>query len=133
MAMAWVVAQRSPTQHKNGVVLVDENKRVLSCGYTGYVRGLSHPAHFNETLLVHAVPNALANALREPGPRCVLYATHSPCPECIKLLIQWQVLEFVVPSGTEIKHAPLVVIRQHTIGSDDESRVLHGAWRDSLT
>ena len=131
MAMAWVVEQRSPAEYRSGVVLVDEQKRVLSCGYAGYVRGLTHPMKFNEELLVHAVPNALANSLREPGPGCTLYATRAPCPECLKLLVQWQIMEIIVPRGTQIQHVPFVVIRQHTLG-DDESRILEGAWRESL-
>jgi len=95
MAIAREVATRSTCDRKHvGAVIVRE-KMILTTGYNGSIRGLSHcddEGHLMEdghcVRTVHAEANAIAQAARN-GVRVEgadIYVTASPCFGCFKLI-----------------------------------------------
>jgi dCMP deaminase len=95
MAIARVVATRSTCDRKHvGAVIVRE-KMILTTGYNGSIRGLSHcddDGHMMEdghcVRTVHAEANAIVQAARN-GVRldgADIYVTASPCFGCYKLI-----------------------------------------------
>jgi dCMP deaminase len=95
MAIARVVATRSTCDRKHvGAVIVRE-KMILTTGYNGSIRGLSHcddDGHMMEdghcVRTVHAEANAIVQAARN-GVRLEgadIYVTASPCFGCYKLI-----------------------------------------------
>ena len=95
MAIACVVATRSTCDRKHvGAVIVRE-KMILTTGYNGSIRGLSHcddDGHMMEdghcVRTVHAEANAIVQAARN-GVRldnADIYVTASPCFGCYKLI-----------------------------------------------
>ena len=95
MAIARVVATRSTCDRKHvGAVIVRE-KMILTTGYNGSIRGLSHcddDGHMMEdghcVRTVHAEANAIVQAARN-GVRldaADIYVTASPCFGCFKLI-----------------------------------------------
>ncbi len=85
-----------------GAVIVDSQRRVVSLGYNGFPRGVQDtqerlndkPTKYK--FVVHAEANAILNA-ETPVDGCVLFATKSPCSECVKLLIQAGIVGVVAP------------------------------------
>lgn len=98
MDMAYLISQRSTCGKLNvGAVLVSEQGTILSTGYNGAPRGVSHctdvgcdeDAASHCTRAVHAEANVVAQAARN-GVRTDgswLFVTHMPCVRCINLLI----------------------------------------------
>jgi dCMP deaminase len=95
MAIAREVASRSTCERKHvGAVIVRE-KMILTTGYNGSIRGLSHcddDGHLMEdghcVRTVHAEANAIVQAARN-GVRldeAHIYVTASPCFGCFKLI-----------------------------------------------
>jgi dCMP deaminase len=95
MAIAREVATRSTCDRKHvGAVIVRE-KMILTTGYNGSIRGLSHcddEGHLMEeghcVRTVHAEANAIVQAARN-GVRLAggdIYVTASPCFGCFKLI-----------------------------------------------
>jgi dCMP deaminase len=95
MAIAREVASRSTCERKHvGAVIVRE-KMILTTGYNGSIRGLSHcddDGHLMEdghcVRTVHAEANAIVQAARN-GVRldeAHIYVTPSPCFGCFKLI-----------------------------------------------
>jgi dCMP deaminase len=102
--MTSLVASRSTcTRRKVGAVLV-VNKHVISTGYNGAPRGVTHctpstcirtqmkiPSGTRQELCIgsHAEQNAIAQAasIGTPTEGATLYCTHKPCVYCAKLLI----------------------------------------------
>jgi dCMP deaminase len=95
MAIARQVATRSTCDRKHvGAVIVRE-KMILTTGYNGSIRGLSHcddEGHMMEdghcVRTVHAEANAIVQAARN-GVRLEgahIYVTASPCFGCYKLI-----------------------------------------------
>ena len=95
MGIARVVATRSTCDRKHvGAVIVRE-KMILTTGYNGSIRGLSHcddDGHLMEdghcVRTVHAEANAIVQAARN-GVRldgADIYVTASPCFGCYKLI-----------------------------------------------
>ena len=74
-----------------GVVIVDENKRILATGYNGFPPGLddSHLPNLRPDkypFMVHAEINAIASS-RTDLRGSSLYCTYSPCRDCTKAII----------------------------------------------
>lgn len=78
---------------KFGAVIVDSQRRVVSIGYNGLVRGVDddvptrhvHPAKFYWA--EHAERNAIYNA-RESLDGCTIYVPWFPCAQCARAIIQ---------------------------------------------
>lgn len=93
--IADIIAKRSKDPRtKVGAVLVKE-KSVIGLGYNAEPRNsvLEFDWHTEEKYkyVVHAEINAISNASRL-GINCIgsdIYITHSPCMNCIKVLIQF--------------------------------------------
>lgn len=90
--IAEAVSLRShDAQTRVGVVVVDENKRILTTGYNGFPPGCEDEKLPNlrpdkYPFMVHAEINAIA-ASRQDLRNSSLYCTHSPCRECAKAII----------------------------------------------
>ena len=74
-----------------GIVIVDENKRILATGYNGFPPGaedhlLPNLRPDKYPFMVHAEINAIA-ASRQDLRNSSIYSTHSPCRECAKAII----------------------------------------------
>ncbi len=96
MDIAFQVSERStcPRLHV-GAVLV-RNKRIKGTGYNGSPKGLPHcddedagcyikNNHCIRT--IHAEVNCILEVSPEERDGATLYVTHTPCPECQKLII----------------------------------------------
>lgn len=73
---------------KVGAVIVDQDRRIVSCGYNGVPRGVQEAASREDKLLrtIHAEANALHFASNVTG--CTLYVTAQPCAHCAGHIIQ---------------------------------------------
>lgn len=95
--IAKVVSKRSKDPHtKVGAVLVNDN-HILSIGYNGEPRCFNYKFDWNTSekydFVIHAEMNAIANACAI-GANPIgsdVYLTLSPCHDCMKLLIQYQI------------------------------------------
>ena len=111
MAMAFLVAQRSPDQlTKHGSIIVDSFNHVLSTGYNG------HPAGGDESIYdwtsdakysvaLHSEANSILACEHKPRGAKV-YITGKPCSNCSLLLIQAGIKEIIygpVESKMDIK------------------------------
>lgn len=91
MLLAEQAAKRSTCSRLQVGAVIVQNRQVLSTGYNGAPRGLSHCVHNDDspcTISVHAEANALIYA--GSLPQCYLremYITHAPCYDCSKLII----------------------------------------------
>ncbi|MBP5399316.1 MAG: dCMP deaminase family protein [Alphaproteobacteria bacterium] len=107
---------------KTGAVVVGPDKEIRATGYNGPVRGvidnvperLERPTKYD--FFEHAERNAIYNAcltgVSLKG--CVMYATHPPCTDCARAIIQ---------SGIK-----MVVTNEMKIDANSPS----GTWRDKL-
>src|SRR5574337_939724 len=106
MTIAYHVAGRATCVRGNvGAVLV-RDRNILSTGYNGAPRGLPHCSEVGCDLrqtvgvngivedncrrVLHAEVNAVIQAARNGVailPGASIYITHSPCPECLKVLL----------------------------------------------
>lgn len=92
---AWAWSKRShDAQTQNGCVIV-RNKRILSTGYNGFVRGIDDTALPNlrphkYPFMMHAEQNAICNAAQNgiSLDGATAYLTSEPCITCLQLL--WQ-------------------------------------------
>lgn len=96
--MAELTALRSPSNKLQvGCVFVKE-KRVIACGYNGYLRGCSHCSVIrdgHEISTIHAEQNAIADCAKR-GVSCdgsTAYVTHYPCLNCAKIMFSSGVSE----------------------------------------
>lgn len=91
---------------KTGAVIVSDRKRIVSVGYNGFPRGVEdHPERYEVRevkyrFIAHAERNALDNA------ECsivgaTLYATHFPCVECAKSIVQRGIARVVVDTRAD--------------------------------
>lgn len=97
MEVAFLVAtwSKDPST-KTGAVIVGPDKEIRATGYNGPVRGVDdslserfeRPTKYD--FFEHAERNALYNAcltgVSVKG--CVMYATHAPCVDCARAIIQ---------------------------------------------
>jgi dCMP deaminase len=91
MLLAEQAAKRSTCSRLQVGAVIVQNRQVMSTGYNGAPRGLSHCIHMTDTPCYKSV-HAEANALIFAGslPQCYLremYITHAPCYDCSKLII----------------------------------------------
>ena len=97
MELAFLVASWSKDPStKTGAVIVGPDKEIRATGYNGPVRGvdddiperLERPTKYD--FFEHAERNALFNAcltgVQVKG--CTMYATHAPCVDCARAIIQ---------------------------------------------
>jgi dCMP deaminase len=96
MELARKVAENSKDPSTQvGAVIVDEQNRIVSTGYNGFVAGcyedeMSWERPMKYHLVIHAEMNALLFARRDLK-GCTLYVTHAPCDTCLKHVLQAQV------------------------------------------
>ncbi len=92
MAMANLIACRSPCERLHvGCVLV-RDRRVISSGYNGFLPGAPHTSRVvdgHEQSTVHAEQNCITDCARRgvATDGATAYITHYPCPHCTKILI----------------------------------------------
>ena len=97
MEVAFLIASWSKDPStKTGAVIVGPDKEIRATGYNGPVRGVDDdvPERFERPtkydFFEHAERNALYNAcltgVSVKG--CVMYATHAPCVDCARAIIQ---------------------------------------------
>ena len=124
MELAKLVATWSKdTSTKTGAVIVGPDKEIRATGYNGFVRGVDddvferfeRPTKYD--FFEHAERNAVYNACLcgTCVKGCVLYATHFPCTDCTRAIIQ---------SGIKLVVTNPLVIDKNTP---------HNTWRDRIT
>ena len=96
LTMAYLVAQRSiDPSSKCGAVLVSSEKRVLSTGYNGPLRGaddsmipLERPAKYAHFL--HGEENCILayNGCIQDLGSATIYVTGAPCHKCLRMILQ---------------------------------------------
>ena len=115
MEMARLVASWSKDNStKVGAIVVGPDREIRSTGYNGIVRGVSddiperleRPTKYD--FFEHAERNAVYNAClcgtQVKG--CVLYATHFPCTDCTRAIIQSGIKLVVTNPLTIDKNTP---------------------------
>ena len=93
MMAAELMAVRSPSEKLQvGSFIINDDKRVLSTGYNGFISGLPHNSierNGHEINTVHAEGNAIIyagkNGVKINGG--TLFVTHFPCLDCTKKII----------------------------------------------
>lgn len=81
---------------KTGAIVVGPDREIRATGYNGLVRGVNddiserfeRPTKYD--FFEHAERNAIYNACLTGTSLkgCVMYATHAPCPDCARAIIQ---------------------------------------------
>ena len=90
--IALLASARSPCKRlRVGCILV-KDKRVISCGYNGFLPNCMHKSIVrddHEQAISHAESNCVANAARNGVATIdsIAYITHHPCVNCYKLLV----------------------------------------------
>ena len=97
MELAFLIStwSKDPST-KTGAVVVEPDREIRATGYNGLVRGvdddrqerLERPTKYE--FFEHAERNAIYNACLTGTSLkgCTLYATHSPCTDCARAIIQ---------------------------------------------
>ncbi len=96
MNMAELVAEWSKDKStKVGSVIVDERRRIISCGYNGLPRGVEDlderyaDRKTKYAMVVHSEINSLLNTGGRSVEGCTIYTSSlPPCSNCSSLLIQ---------------------------------------------
>lgn len=111
MGVAELSAKRSADlSTKVGAVIVNDDNRIVSCGYNGAIYNLDESTigwdkkdsgEKRYDLIVHSEVNAILNA-RCDIRGCVIYVTHSPCIECFKFIAQSGIKKIIYK--TEFHH-----------------------------
>jgi dCMP deaminase len=91
METAIVASKRSKDPNTQvGAIIVDTNNHIVGIGYNGLPNGMSDDlcvwGKDKYTYVVHAEVNAILNSSLTKD--CTLYATHFPCNECAKVIVQ---------------------------------------------
>lgn len=92
MSVAYLTSNRSPCQRLQvGCVLV-KDKRIISCGYNGFLPGHPHISRVrdnHEQSTIHAEQNCISDCANRgvSTKGAIAYITHYPCIHCCKLLI----------------------------------------------
>lgn len=107
---------------KTGAIVVGPDREIRATGYNGFVRGvddnkperLERPTKYD--FFEHAERNAIYNACLTGTSLkgCVMYATHAPCTDCARAIIQ---------SGIKIVVTHEIIIDKNTPNN---------TWRDKL-
>ncbi len=94
MDIARMVSERSTCERLHvGAVLV-RDRRIKGTGYNGSPKGLPHCDEAGCLMVnnhcvrtIHAEVNCLLEVAPEEREGATMYVTHTPCPECQKLII----------------------------------------------
>ena len=97
MELAFLISTWSKdTSTKTGALVVGPDREIRATGYNGLVRGvddniperMERPTKYD--FFEHAERNAIYNACLTGTSLkgCTLYATHSPCTDCARAIIQ---------------------------------------------
>jgi dCMP deaminase len=110
--MCFLVSQRSiDPSTKCGAVLVSADRRVLSTGYNGPIKGsndsvipLTRPdkyAHF-----IHAEENCILaySGSKQDLEGAIMYVTGNPCHRCLRDILQKGIKKIVVSSNPTVMH-----------------------------
>lgn len=93
MKIAKVISEYSKDPStKVGCVIIDENKRIISTGYNGFIAGndelfMTFERPMKHYLTIHAEMNALLFAKQDLTNK-IMYITHSPCSNCLLHIAQ---------------------------------------------
>ncbi len=123
MELAFLISTWSKdTSTKTGALVVGPDREIRATGYNGLVRGvddniperMERPTKYE--FFEHAERNAIYNACLTGTSLkgCTLYATHSPCTDCARAIIQ---------SGIKTVVTNKVIIDENTPKN---------TWRDKL-
>lgn len=123
MELAFLVASWSKDPStKTGAVVVGPDREIRATGYNGLVRGvddniserMERPTKYD--FFEHAERNAIYNACLTGTSLkgCIMYATHAPCTDCARAIIQ----------------AGIKTVITNKIVLDENSP--KGTWRDKL-
>lgn len=123
MEVALLIAGWSKDPNtKTGAVVVGPDREIRATGYNGLVRGVNddipermeRPTKYD--FFEHAERNAVYNACLTGTSLkgCILYATHPPCTDCTRAIIQSGIKMVVTRTLPEDKSVPA------------------GGWRDKL-
>lgn len=88
---------------QTGAVIVDHDRRIVSCGYNGFARGVNDFAgrYENRELKLMAILHCEENAILFAGGRCdghTLYTwPFSSCSKCASIVIQSGITRCVAP------------------------------------
>ena len=95
-------ASKDPST-KVGAVIVDSDRRIISCGYNGFPKGVDDsPERYadrelKQKMVVHAETNAILFAER-PLNNCVMYTyPFSSCSRCASMIINAGIIRCVAP------------------------------------
>lgn len=96
LALAYVISKRSFDPNTScGAILVSEDKKILSTGYNGPIKGsidsevpITRPDKYYH--FIHAEENCLLTyyGSRDSLKDSVLYCTSRPCHKCLRMIIQ---------------------------------------------
>src|SRR3989344_7389858 len=104
LEVAKVVATRSTCDRANVGAIIVKNKVILSTGYNGAPRGLSHCDDIGHEIVdghcirtAHAEVNAIAQAAKNGTPieGASFYLTISPCYDCFKMIVNAGIKEVI--------------------------------------
>lgn len=93
LQIARVIADRShDAETQVGCVIVGTDHRILSTGYNGFPPGfpddeLPNTRPEKYPYMVHAEANAIASAYHRDLRGATMYTTHTPCGDCVKLIL----------------------------------------------
>lgn len=137
MQMAEVWAKRSKANRLQVGALIVKDKQIISDGYNGMPSGAQDdvceyedrvqlPNDQWETIrltkpdVLHAESNALLKITENGGIGAqggTLYVTHSPCPECAKLIVQAKLLRVVYRNEYRLS-AGIDILRRYGVKVD---------------
>jgi len=127
LAISFVVARRSfDPSSKCGAVIVSKDKRILSVGYNGPIRGsidaeipLTRPARYK--FIIHGEENALLsyNGSYQDIQKSTAYITGRPCHRCLRMMIQKGITNIVYGQNNTMvvdkadMNAQLLMLKHH--------------------
>lgn len=106
MSLAFLVRMRSPdAQTQHGCVIVDNNNKIVTTGYNGFLPEASDDCIPNtrphkHPFVMHAEANAILSAAQNLS-GCRIYVTGMPCNDCLKIIIKSGIRKVIVG---DIKH-----------------------------
>ncbi len=116
MKLADTAAMKSKDpSSKNGCVIVDENRRVVSLGYNGLIQGADESKMtlserpMKYFFSIHSEMNALLFARRDLK-GCTIYNRMATCENCLKYCLQAGIRRFVYQQfryNSRLRHAKL--------------------------
>lgn len=123
MELAFLISTWSKdTSTKTGAVVIGPDREIRATGYNGLVRGvddniperMERPTKYD--FFEHAERNAVYNACLTGTSLkgCTMYATHAPCTDCARAIIQ---------AGIKTVVTNKIIIDENTP---------KGTWRDKL-